>query len=105
MEIVQATDISSFDSVMTNTSPTSSTPQSLEAYAAIVDQTDDYGQVHIYSIKRSQASQVDMLISTFDNKIDVDTEFQPPEPDVECELATNFIYCINGKYYGPSTTY
>ena len=39
-----------------------------------------------------------MLISTFVNKIEVDEEYVPPEPDPMCANPENFPECINGVW-------
>ena len=39
----------------------------------------DYGTVRLYSLASMETSQLDMLVDTFDNSIDVDLEYVPPE--------------------------
>ena len=55
------------------------------------------GAVRLYDIENLKGSQVDMLVETFDNSMEVDEDFVA-EVDEECKIEENWPFCTAGKY-------
>lgn len=60
------------------------------------DNAAHWGQVRLYSLTDAKSSQVDMPISSFIDATDEDADYEPPEMDERCAIASNFPMCANG---------